>query len=132
MLQVQKNRAIKGASGLKSTQRIKIRAGLKSKTISGHFGVKVKHCMCVEFWCLARLRAPIYSCTLTSISSVTANIPSSRPEEYSNFNHYYVKLTLILSKVSKVLIIDMCVCIWQHVSMELYYPQNKSHIRSRL
>lgn len=35
-------------------------------------------------------------------------------------------MILILSKVSKVLYIDECVCIWQHISMELYYPQNKT------
>lgn len=80
---------------------------LKSKSIGGHFGVRVKHCMCVQFWCLAHLRwgfssAPIYSCTLTSSSSVTANIPSSRSVEYSS---NYVKMSLYLVSYQKLCIL---------------------------
>lgn len=86
--------------------------------------------MCVEFWCLAHLRwdssgAPIYSCTLTSGRSVTANITSSRSVEYSN--NYYVKMTLILNKVSKVLYIDVCMFLATHFYGALLPPKQVVH-----
>lgn len=89
--------------------------------------------MCVEFWCLAHERwdfssAPIYSCRLTSYDPVTANVPSSRSVEYPH--SYYVKMTSICSKVGlKIWYINAYVCIWQHISLELHYPQH--NIKSR-